>query len=78
MFCGVFVIKQPEHFKACLAAAIEEKSVDLDPFYSALVAYFNDLPQHAKRFVEVDEWWDFGHLDTYYKTKRKLFKSERV
>ena len=54
-----------------------QAEADLDPFYSALRDYFNALPAERRVFQEVEDWRDFGHLDTYYATKRAFFVSKR-
>lgn len=49
----------------------------VDPFYSAVIEYFNALPGNAKRFIAVNNWKDLGHLDTYYSVKQSIFLNSR-
>jgi hypothetical protein len=74
VFVGVFAIGDVSSFFTKLQVAVENRTSEqaLDPFYAALMAYFNDLPASEKIFQEVQDWRDFGHLDTYHTTK-KLF-----
>lgn len=74
VFVGVFAIGDVALFMAALRVAIENRQGDnnLDPFYSALTSYFNQLTENEKTFQEAQDWRDFGHLDTYHTTK-KLF-----
>lgn len=74
VFVGVFSIGNVSSFLTRLRDAVEKRTPDqlIDPFYVALMAYFNDLPKIERVFQEVQDWRDFGHLDTYHTTK-KLF-----
>lgn len=74
VFVGVFAIGDPPVFFDHLQKALtdNESSESLDPFYRALMSYFNQLPETERIYQIADDWRDFGHLDTYHNTK-KLF-----
>ncbi len=78
VFVGVFIVQDVASFlrdlQQALAAPPKE---DIDAFYQALRTYFNRLSREARQFVEAAYWWDFGHPDTYYETKRKAFTRGR-
>ena len=67
----------PAFLRELQVAMASPRLEDLDPFYLALRSYFNRLPRETRQFVEAGSWWDFGHPDTYYETKRKAFTRER-
>jgi len=78
VFVGVFSIGDVAGFRAELAGALATPDdSDVDPFYRALQAYFNRLAPDRRALLPAAEWHDFGHLDTYYETKRKIFSAER-
>ena len=78
VFVGVFLVQNVQEFLRILQRTLTAPTTEyIDPFYLALRTYFNRLPREARHFVEVAHWWDFGHLDTYYETKRKAFTRER-
>ena len=77
VFIGVFSMADPEKFRSCLARSLNAADQQIDPFYAAVAGYFNDIPSDQKRFLLTNRWWDFGHLDTYYETRRKRFGKER-
>lgn len=78
VFVGVFLVQNVPAFLSDLRQALATPLMeDIDPFYQALRTYFNRLTCEAKEFVEAASWWDFGHPDTYYETKRKAFTRER-
>ncbi len=77
VFVGVFSFADGRRFADCLAAALAAPSPDLDPFYRAVLAYYNsaDTPPVAK---EVEQWIDLGHLDTYYASRRVYAMGQRA
>lgn len=77
VFVGVFAFASPRDFERDLKRALTEpRTAGLDPFYVAVQSYFNGRrAPHA--FVEVKDWRDFGHLDTYYRTKQQFFVNKR-
>lgn len=80
VFVGVFSIGNAQLFVHALREAIHVVSPateHLDPFYQALVSYFNALPGDQKVFQPVQDWRDFGHLDTYHTTKKQFCINQR-
>jgi len=78
VFVGVFAISDPGRFRDCLRAALNpDAGRHPDPFYVALIDYFNSLDPDLRQLQRVSDWRDFGHLDTYYKTKRTFFLNRR-
>ena len=78
IFTGIFVIKNTIKFKYLLEKQINIKNDHLDPFYLAIKEYFNSILSEDKQFIELEKWYDFGHIDTYYSSRRKLLKRERA
>jgi hypothetical protein len=68
---GVFGVSNPGCFLKRLMAAAEQHNHEVDAFYTALRIYFNEDCSSVD-YIEVKEWYDFGHLDTYYESKKKL------
>ena len=80
IFTGIFIIYKIEKFKEILFNKIssnKEKS-KIDPFYIAIKEYFNSIQKSKKKFKKLNKWYDCGHLDTYYKTRRNFYKRERI
>jgi hypothetical protein len=78
VFVGVFAISDVQVFRRKLRDAVEfTPDTQTDPFYIALVDYFNALPPDARKLQHVSDWRDFGHLDTYYQTKRAFCINQR-
>jgi hypothetical protein len=77
IFTGIFVIKDIRKFKKLLEKHINNNDF-LDPFYHAIQEYFNLILEEKKQFIELKKWHDFGHVDTYYSSRRNLFKRERA
>ena len=77
IFTGIFVIKNIKKFKKLLENQINNFDY-LDPFYLAIQDYFNSILEEKKQFLELKKWYDFGHIDTYYSSRRNLFKRERA
>lgn len=79
VFVGVFAIADAPAFLERLKGALAsgEAEPEIDPFYAALVDYFNDLPAEERLLQKVADWLDFGHLDTYYTAKREVFVNKR-
>jgi hypothetical protein len=78
VFVGVFAISDPARFREELRAEVSAaSSKQPDPFYLALITYFNGLDPERRKLQRVSDWRDFGHLDTYYKTKRSFFLNRR-
>lgn len=78
VFVGVFAIADVREFTSKLRAAVEAPATaQTDPFYIALVDYFNALEAGTWRLQRVSDWRDFGHLDTYYQAKRAFCINRR-
>ncbi len=78
VFVGVFRISNAARFREQLREEVSgAATLQPDPFYLALIRYFNELPAEQRRLQRVADWRDFGHLDTYYKTKRAFFVNRR-
>jgi hypothetical protein len=76
-FIGMFVVTNVVQFQIFLEEAVGKEAFELDPFYVALKNYFNNLSIDDKKFINVDQWYDFGHLDTYYESKKQFSSSCR-
>ncbi len=73
VFVGVFGISDVPLFIELLNSSVIECNKDeLDPFYVTVRKYYNALSESQKTFHLVKDWWDFGHLDTYYATKKQI------
>ncbi|MCP4021079.1 MAG: hypothetical protein GY729_04495 [Desulfobacteraceae bacterium] len=77
VFVGVFAFRDVPLFIDKLELALKQERTELDPFYVALISYFNQIKPSQKTFLEVSHWMDFGHLDTYYDTKKKISLNAR-
>lgn len=79
VFTGVFGIADVGRFAEELETALAEPrgEAGLDPFYTALRRYLNDLPQCRMTLHRAEQWFDVGHLDTYYTTRRTYFLNSR-
>ena len=69
---------QRNAISALLAQCLDDPDPGLDPFYSAVVEYFNSLSPGRRRLIPVKDWMDVGHLDTYYASQRKFFLGSRA
>jgi hypothetical protein len=78
VFVGLFAFSDVNRLFTELSRAVEANKTDVDPFYAALAAYWSSLPSDERQFIAVDEWYDLGHLDTYYSTNRSLFLNKRA
>lgn len=67
VFTGLFFIHHPSLFLSCLENAQANEKIGL--FYSALCLYLSKVDYHLAR---VNEWYDFGHIDNYYRAKKKF------
>lgn len=77
IFVGVFTFVDGNRLQASLTRAVADDSLNLDPFYAAVRAYYNEaaaLP--AAR--EAEKWIDLGHLDTYFASRRLFAMGERA
>lgn len=76
-FVGVFRIQDVSAFRKDLRNAIDIPVPGIDPFYSALKEHYNHCPTTERTLQEVRQWWDLGHLDTYYQTKHAYWINKR-
>jgi len=75
---GVFAFHDAPGLRAALRRAVEApRHPEVDPFYDALWELSNELPAGDRSIVDVEGWFDLGHLDTYYDTKRGFFLGRR-
>ncbi|RJP75085.1 MAG: hypothetical protein C4522_21775 [Desulfobacteraceae bacterium] len=73
VFVGILGICDVSEFMIVLEQALDKpRGVEIDPFYTAVQAYYNGIDCSRKTFQEIENWWDFGHLDTYYETKKAI------
>jgi len=70
VFIGVFGFSDFVTFKEILSNQLKMVNPDLDPFYSAILKYYNG--KGRINYIKVDSWYDFGHLDTYFETKKRM------
>ena len=70
VFTGVFGFTDPRAYRNSLSeSVIHADEHSPDPFYSGLHTYLRDRSHHL---LEVDQWIDVGHLDTYHKAKKQF------
>ncbi len=74
---GVFALEQVDRFVEELETALAEVDPALDPFWTALRRHFNAAPPEQRRLHAAERWFDVGHLDTYYTTRRDYFLNSR-
>ena len=77
VFVGVFSFSRVDSFVSILKKHVEAERENLDPFYKALIEYFHSLPATERQLFLADMWHDFGHLDTYYASKKSFFLNRR-
>lgn len=77
VFVGVFSFSDPRRLLLLLDRCVASGDGYVDPFWTALLQYHNGSPANARNLKRVDEWRDFGHLDTYYATQRSFFLNKR-
>lgn len=66
LFVGVFQIRKPQYFNECLKTAFDTTDRAESTFYYALRLYSKTYPMEA---VKTDNWFDVGHIDTYYNSR---------
>ncbi|MBF0408328.1 MAG: hypothetical protein HQM10_13340 [Candidatus Riflebacteria bacterium] len=76
-FVGVFSISNVRLFTDILEKCLSRPRERLDPFYIALTEYFNGLSTASRNLYSAVSWHDFGHLDTYYSSKKTFFLNRR-
>ena len=63
-------------FMADLGRAIASPE-RVEPLFSAIAAYANRRAGTGPVLHETRVWHDFGHLDTYYRTRQRFFLNKR-
>ncbi len=76
VFVGAFAFADAQAFAAALEVALAAPPADLDPFYVAVAAYV--AVRGAGALFETGVWHDFGHLDTYHRTRQRFFMDSRA
>jgi len=74
---GVFAVDEVSRFIEELETAVADVSPDIDPFYTALRRHYNAAAPEQRRLHAAERWFDVGHLDTYYATRRDYFLNSR-
>lgn len=69
LFVGLFKITDPQLFRNCLAESFKKENLDMSSFYAALCLYSKKKPMNT---VQVENWFDIGHADTYYNSKLEV------
>jgi hypothetical protein len=77
VFVGVFAFADEPAFRRDLAEALAAPDPGVDPFYTAVAAYVRAHGGPAALF-ETRVWHDFGHLDTYYRTRQRFLIDRRA
>jgi hypothetical protein len=67
VFAGVFLLKDSKLFLRCLTLA--SAAPKLGRFYVALKEY---LHGRMVEFIKVNDWFDFGHVDNYFSSKKNF------
>jgi len=76
-FVGVFRFARPEVFQRLLERRVAEPRGHVDAFFLALIDYHDALGRPDDLLAIVDDWRDFGHIDTYYKSRRAFGSGAR-
>ena len=77
-FVGVFRFSQPGTFRGLLAARVSaHQRGQLDPFFLALVDYYDAVGRPSGFLAHVADWRDMGHIDTYYRSRRAFGSGAR-
>jgi len=69
-FSGVFGIGSGTDFFEKLSANF--KTDKGGAFYKAVTEYYNS--RNSMNYWDIKSWYDFGHIDSYYKIKRQFFR----
>lgn len=68
VFIGIFCFVHSEAFIEILKKCVMEVG-DIEPLYKAVQIYSK---QYAFDLHESTDWYDFGHLDTYYDSRKRI------
>ncbi len=77
VFTGVFAFDDPGLFERELASALAQPPSSIDPLYVAVASYVRARGGPDALF-ETRAWHDFGHVDTYYRTRQRLLIDRRA
>lgn len=69
LFVGVFKITDSEYFRECLKNAFEKNNKEISSFYYAIYLYSG---KHPFKDIPTQNWFDIGHIDTYYNSKLEV------
>ena len=69
LFVGLFKITEPQLFRECLEKSFGRNDLTMSTFYAALCTYSEQKPFNS---VEVENWFDIGHADTYYNSQLEV------
>lgn len=73
VFIGIICFENAELFISILEKELRSHTnYEVDPYYYAVCNYFNRIGNDQKTFQAINKWWDFGHVDTYYATRKKI------
>lgn len=67
-FVGYFTFLKPVQFKNYLDYELSKNST-IDSFYRSFSLYNN---QFKVEFIQIDNWLDLGHIDTYFEAKKDV------
>lgn len=77
-FCGLFQFASLREFSDHLDQAMTEDIAGFPPFYRAVFDCFNDCDPLQRALQKANHWYDLGHLDTYYASRRNLGLNARA
>lgn len=63
---GLFSFSSPDMLSQLLTAEVNCPETAREPFFAAIEAYSTKVPMRLER---LDEWFDCGHVDTYYQSR---------
>lgn len=66
---GIFAFSDGLRFKRELSKSLAQPVVGIDPIFSAIEAYSRQI---LIRLHLVDEWYDYGHVDTYHESRLRF------
>lgn len=66
---GVFSFSDGQRFKSELLKSLETPASGIDPIFSAIEAYSRQIEINL---CLVDEWYDYGHVDTYHESRLRF------
>lgn len=70
VFCGLFRIDKPQRLRDCLKTSLDNS----EGFYDALLRYIDGRDYQVQKAMD---WFDAGHVDNYYRARRKNLNSRQ-